>query len=156
MLSQIRHSRRARVACCGALALVALGRFQAPLRAQQREPAIEVYGLAGAYFFGNSSNLLKNGAWRPQIALGALFPVGPKWAVLVDGSRSRLQVQEGLHSPAALPARQRSTNATLAFRMRITRHNGCSPSCRRSSGCGDGSDSRSILAAAWDSSPNRS
>ena len=101
MLSQIRHSQHARVACYGALALVALGRFQAPLCAQQREPAIEVYGLAGTYFFGNSSNLLKNGEWRPQIALGALFPMGPKWAVLVDGSRSRLQVQEGLHSPSS-------------------------------------------------------
>ena len=72
MLSRIRHSHRARVACC-ALALFAL---QAPLRAQQRDPAIEVYGLTGAYFFGNSSNLLKNGEWRPQIALGGLFPPG--------------------------------------------------------------------------------
>ena len=98
MLSRICHSRRARVACF-ALALSAPCQFQAPLCAQQRDPAIEVYGLTGAYFFGNSSNLLKGGEWRPHIALGALFPFGPKWAVLVDANRSKLQVREGLHSP---------------------------------------------------------
>ena len=68
-----------------------------PLRAQQRDPAVEIYGLAGTYYFGNSSNVLKNREWNPQVAVGALFPVGSKWGLMIDGVTSRLEVNEGPH-----------------------------------------------------------
>ncbi len=81
------------------LALFALRLSEAPLRAQQRDPAIELYGLTGAYYFGSSAHLLKNREWRPQVAVGGLFPLGSKWAVLIDGNLSVLKVNEGLHGP---------------------------------------------------------
>ena len=90
---------------------MALRLFEEPLYAQQRDPAIEVYGLTGAYFFGNNPNLLKNGEWRAQVALGTLLPLGSKWAVLVDGNLSKLKVNEGVHSPE-------SYTATSAFYKR--------------------------------------
>ncbi len=68
-----------------------------PLRAQQRDPAVEIYGLTGTYYFGNSSNVLKNREWNPQVGVGALFPVGSKWALMIDGVTSRLEVNEGPH-----------------------------------------------------------
>lgn len=71
----------------------------APLGAQQRDPAVELYGLTGAYYFGNRANLLKGGEWNPQAAVGVLFPLGSRWAVLTDGVTSRLEVNEGLHGP---------------------------------------------------------
>lgn len=69
------------------------------LSAQQRDPAVEIYGLTGAYHFGNRSNLLKGGEWNPQAAAGFLLPLGSRWAVLTDGITSRLEVNEGLHGP---------------------------------------------------------
>ena len=56
-----------------------------PLCAQQRDPAVE--------------NVLKNREWKPQVGVGALFPVGSKWALMIDGVTSRLEVNEGLHGP---------------------------------------------------------
>lgn len=70
-----------------------------PLRAQQRDPAVEIYGLTGAYYFGNRSNALKGGKWNPQAGAGFLIPLGSHWAVLTDGVTSRLEVNEGLHGP---------------------------------------------------------
>ncbi len=70
-----------------------------PLRAQQRDPAVEIYGLTGAYYFGNSSNVLKNREWNLQIAVGGLFPLGSKWALMLDGVTSHLEVNEGPHGP---------------------------------------------------------
>ena len=79
--------------------LLASGVLVRPLRAQQSESAIEVYGLTGAYFFGNDPHILKNRDWRPQIGVGALFPFGSKWAALIDGNYSKLRLNEGLHHP---------------------------------------------------------
>jgi len=70
-----------------------------PLRAQQREPAVELYGLTGAYYFGNRANVLKGGKLNPQAAVGVLFPLGSRWAVLADGVASHLEVNEGPHGP---------------------------------------------------------
>lgn len=69
------------------------------LRAQQRDPAVEIYGLTGAYYFGNKSHVLKGGEWNPQIAGGILVPVGRRWAVMIDGVTSHLEVNEGPHGP---------------------------------------------------------
>ena len=81
-------------------AAIALQLFSGvPLRAQQRDPAVEIYGLTGAYYFGNRAHLLKGGEWNPQAAVGVLFPLGSHWAVLTDGFTSRLEVNEGLHGP---------------------------------------------------------
>ena len=70
-----------------------------PLRAQQRDPAVEVYGLTGAYYFGHNPNVLKNREWRPLMGMGVLFPWGTKWAFMLDGVTSRLEVNEGPHGP---------------------------------------------------------
>ena len=53
----------------------------------------------GTYYFGNSQHVLKNREWKPQVGVGALFPVGSKWALMIDGVTSRLEVNEGLHGP---------------------------------------------------------
>ena len=60
---------------------------------------MEFYGLTGAYYFGNRANVLKRGEWNPQAAVGVLFPLGSRWAVLTDGVTSRLEVNEGPHGP---------------------------------------------------------
>ena len=70
-----------------------------PLCAQQRDPAVEIYGLTGAYYFGNRSNVLKGGEWNLQLGVGSLFPLGSKWAVMIDGVTSHLEVNEGPHGP---------------------------------------------------------
>ena len=70
-----------------------------PLPAQQRDPAVEIYGLTGAYHFANRAHSLKGGEWNPQAAVGVLFPLGSRWAVLADGVTSRLEVNQGLHGP---------------------------------------------------------
>ena len=70
-----------------------------PLRAQQRDPAVEIYGLTGTYYFGNSQHVLKNREWKPHFGVGALFPVRSKWALMIDGATSRLEVNEGPHGP---------------------------------------------------------
>ena len=69
-----------------------------PLCAQQRDPAVEIYGLTGAYYFGNRSNVLKGGEWKPQLGAGALLPLGSKWALMIDGVTSHLEVNEGPHN----------------------------------------------------------
>ncbi len=69
------------------------------LCAQQRDPAVELYGLTGAYYFGNSSNALKGGEWNPAAGAGLLIPLGSRWAILSDVVTSRLEVNEGLHGP---------------------------------------------------------
>ena len=71
------------------------------LCAQQRDPAVEIYGLTGGYYFGNRAHVLKGGEWNPQIAGGILMPVGRKWAVMVDGVTSHLEVNEGIHGTYA-------------------------------------------------------
>ena len=68
-----------------------------PLCAQQRDPAVEIYGLTGAYYFGQSPNVLKNRQWNPQFGVGGLFPLGSKWALMIDGVTSHLEVNEGFH-----------------------------------------------------------
>ena len=69
-----------------------------PLRAQQRDPAVEIYGLAGTYFFGNRSRVLKGGVWKPQLGVGGLIPLGSKWGLMIDGVTSHLEVNEGPHN----------------------------------------------------------
>lgn len=69
------------------------------LCAQQRDPAIEIYGLTGGYYFGNKAHVLKGGKWNPQIAGGVLVPFGRRWAVMIDGVTSHLKVNEGPHGP---------------------------------------------------------
>ncbi len=71
----------------------------APLYAQQRNPAFEVYGLTGGYYLGNTSNVLKDGEWNPQFAGDILIPFRPRWAVMIDGATSHLEVNQGPHSP---------------------------------------------------------
>ena len=69
------------------------------LHAQQRNPTVEIYGLTGRYYFGNKSNVLKGGEWKLQVGGGVLIPVLPKWAVMIDGVTSHLEVNEGPHGP---------------------------------------------------------
>ncbi|MDP2325942.1 MAG: hypothetical protein Q8N51_18205 [Gammaproteobacteria bacterium] len=58
--------------------------------AQQREPAIEVYGLVGGYVHGNM--LLSVASlppqWRPQFGGGVLAPLGRNWGLLFDATTS--------------------------------------------------------------------
>ncbi len=68
-----------------------------PLCAQQRDPAVEIYGLTGSYYFGNRRDVLKAGEWKPQFGAGVLFPLGAKWALMIDGVTSHLEVNEGPH-----------------------------------------------------------
>ena len=84
-----------------ALILAAIAQLcvSAALRAQQRDPAVEIYGLTGGYYFGNKSNVLKGGEWNPQIGGGISVPVGRRWAVMIDGVTSHLEVNEGPHGP---------------------------------------------------------
>ena len=70
-----------------------------PLCAQQRDPAVEIYGLTGAYYFGSGSHVLKNREWNPLVGVGGLFPLGSKWALMIDGVTSYLEVNEGPHGP---------------------------------------------------------
>ncbi len=51
------------------LGLIAL--LPAPLPAQQREPAVEVFALTGGYFHGNQSIASE---WRPQFGAGNYRP----------------------------------------------------------------------------------
>ena len=84
-----------------ALILAAIAQWcsLASLGAQQRDPAVEIYGLTGGYYFGNKTRVLKGGEWNPQIAGGVLVPLGRRWAVLIDGVASHLEVNEGPHGP---------------------------------------------------------
>ncbi len=56
--------------------------------AQQREPAVEVFGLTGGYFHGNLS--LRHD-WRPQFGGGVLLPLGRSWAALFDAATSKVE-----------------------------------------------------------------
>ena len=91
--------RRSVSASALVLAAVAQLCSSTSVRAQQRDPAVEIYGLTGGYHFGNKSNVLKGGEWNPQIAGGILVPVGRRWAVMIDGVTNHLEVNEGPHGP---------------------------------------------------------
>ena len=56
--------------------------------AQQREPAVEVYGIVGTYFHGNQSIAME---WKPQFGAGILAPLGRNWGVLTDITTSGLE-----------------------------------------------------------------
>ena len=74
-----------------------------PLCAQQRDPAVEIYGLTGTYFFGNRAHVLEGGLWSPQLGVGGLFPLGSKWALMVDGVTSFQEFNVGTYSPYPYP-----------------------------------------------------
>ncbi|MCY4597100.1 MAG: hypothetical protein OXC19_20150 [Bryobacterales bacterium] len=84
-----------------ALTLAAIAQLCSSLSlcAQQRDIAVEIYGLTGGYYFGNKAHVLKGGEWNPQIAGGVLVPFGRRWAVMIDGVTSNLEVNEGPHGP---------------------------------------------------------
>ena len=82
-----------------AAALLLFGPGATGAAAQQPEPGIEVYGFAGGYHFGNTSNLLKAERWAPAWGAGVFIPVSSNWGLLIDGVASRLNVDEGLFGP---------------------------------------------------------
>lgn len=82
-----------------ATALVCLGLGATGASAQPVKLGFEVYGLAGGYYFGNGSHVLKNRRWAPSYGAGVFIPVLSKWGLLIDGVASRLRVDEGLHEP---------------------------------------------------------
>ena len=88
-----------RQAVCTFLEAIAQLCSTASLCAQQRDPAVEIFGLTGGYYFGNKSNVLKGGERNPQIAGDILVPFGRRWAVIVGGVASYLEVNEGPHGP---------------------------------------------------------
>ena len=57
-------------------------------RAQQREPAFEVYGLTGAYFHSYPSIARQ---WKPQFGGGVMAPLGRNWGALFDVTTSALE-----------------------------------------------------------------
>ncbi len=60
--------------------------------AQQREPAVEVFALGGAYLHGNvPMTPPPSGQWRPQAGGGVLAPLGRNWAALFDVTASALE-----------------------------------------------------------------
>ena len=42
--------------------------------------------------------MLKGGNWKPQFGAGGVFPLGSKWALMIDGVTSHLEVNEGPHN----------------------------------------------------------
>lgn len=82
-----------------ATSLACLGLGATGASAQPIKLGVEVYALAGGYYFGNESHLLKNRRWAPSYGAGVFIPVLSKWGLLVDGVASRLKVNEGLHGP---------------------------------------------------------
>jgi hypothetical protein len=64
----------------------------AGLRGDQREPAIELYGLAGGYVHGNMllspQHFSLPAQWRPQVGRGVLAPLGRRWGLLFDVTAS--------------------------------------------------------------------
>jgi hypothetical protein len=61
------------------------------LWAGRREPAFEVYALAGGYVHGNMVLPLGPSLppqWRPQLGAGLLAPLGRRWGVLFDVTSS--------------------------------------------------------------------
>ncbi len=97
MPSAARFRHLASLALAAALLNLGLVPNQAP--GQQRNAGIEIYGLAGMYYFGNESNLLKARRWAPQFGASIFVPVFSKWGLLVDGIASRLEVEEGPFGP---------------------------------------------------------
>ena len=69
-----------------ALALIAL--LTAPLPAQQREPAVEVFAMTGSYFHGNQSV----GVWSPQFGAGVVVPLGRRLAAFFDVTTSGFEI----------------------------------------------------------------
>ena len=80
-------------------ALLLLGPGATGAAAQPPEPGIEIYGFAGGYHFGNTSNVLKARRWAPAWGGGVFVPVSSNWGLLIDGVASRLKVDEGLFGP---------------------------------------------------------
>lgn len=82
-----RGSSGALVSAVALLAALAGG-----VAAQQREPAIEVFGLVGGYVHGNMvlspQSFSLPPQWRPQVGGGVLAPLGKKWGVLFDATTS--------------------------------------------------------------------
>jgi hypothetical protein len=60
--------------------------------AGQREPAFEVYALAGGYVHGNMllapQSFSLPPQWRPEVGAGLLAPLGRRWGVLFDVTSS--------------------------------------------------------------------
>lgn len=82
-----------------ATSLACLGLGATGVSAQPIKLGVEVYGLAGGYYFGNVSHLLKNRRWAPSYGAGIFIPVLSKWGLLVDGVASGLKVNEGPFGP---------------------------------------------------------
>ena len=83
----------------GGLLLSTTLTLPAPTPGQQRDKAVELHAMAGAYFFGSNPNLLKNDHWAPQVTLGTLIRRSSKWGIMVDATFSDLRLSEGLHHP---------------------------------------------------------
>ena len=63
-----------------------------PLCAQQRDPAVEIYGLMGTYYFGNSQNCQGRSKFGP-LRRSKSRPVGEGVAVFVG------RLERSLRSP---------------------------------------------------------
>lgn len=59
--------------------------------AQQRNPAVELFALGGAYRFGNTFWVLP--WWRSEFGGGVLAPLGRRWGLLCDLVTSRVEGQ---------------------------------------------------------------
>jgi hypothetical protein len=106
--------------------LLAIAAFFASVNfvyAQQRDPAVELYGLTGAYFHGNISLAHE---WRPQIGAGILLPVGGNWGVIFDVTTSavdgRFNIDTGLSPQGDNYAHERRLGLMPAF-VRLWRRN---------------------------------
>ena len=85
-----------------------------PLPAQQREPAVEVFALAGGYFHGNQSIASE---WRPQFGAGIVAPLGRRWATVFDVTTSAI---ETFWKPDGRPGAGPSDNFTHERRVVLT------------------------------------
>jgi opacity protein-like surface antigen len=76
-------------------AVALFGVLAGGLPAQQTEPAVEVFGLAGGYVHGNlllsPQSLSTSSQWRPQLGGGILVPLGRNWGALFDVTTSALE-----------------------------------------------------------------
>ena len=95
-----------------ALGLIAL--LPAPLPAQQREPAVEVFALTGGYFHGNQSIASE---WRPQFGAGIMAPIGRRLATVIDVTTSAV---ETFWKPDGLPGAGPNDNFTQERRVVLT------------------------------------
>ena len=67
---------------------------QVEYRTGQRKPRIEMHGLLGFY-----STQVHSGRLKPEVGVGVLLPVGPKFAVLVDATAGVPRVNENQWKP---------------------------------------------------------